>query len=38
MGEMARVIILIGAVLIVIGLIMLVLPRLPFAASFPEIS
>ncbi|MCK9418465.1 MAG: DUF2905 domain-containing protein [Nitrospirae bacterium] len=35
MGEMAKVMILIGSVLIVVGLVILVLPRLPFAVKLP---
>ncbi len=35
MGELARVLILIGAILIVIGLVMLVLPRFPFPGKLP---
>lgn len=35
MGEMARVMIIIGVVLIVIGLVMLVLPRFPFLGRLP---
>jgi len=35
MGEMAKVMILIGAVLIAIGLVMLVLPRFPFLGKLP---
>jgi hypothetical protein len=35
MGELARVMILIGTVLIVIGLVMLVLPRVPFLGKLP---
>ena len=35
MGELARVMILIGTVLIVIGLVMLVVPRLPFLGKLP---
>jgi len=35
MGELARVMILIGTVLIVIGLVMLVLPRFPFLGRLP---
>ena len=35
MGEMAKIVILIGAVLIVIGLVMLVLPRFPFLGKLP---
>ena len=35
MGEMAKIVILIGAVLIVIGLVMLVLPRFPFPGKLP---
>jgi hypothetical protein len=35
MGELARIMILIGTVLIVIGLVMLVLPRFPFLGRLP---
>jgi len=35
MGEPAKVILLIGGVLIITGLVMLVIPRLPFAGKFP---
>jgi len=35
MGEMAKIVILIGAVLIVIGLVMLVLPRFLFPGKLP---
>ncbi len=35
MGETARVMILIGAVLIVVGLVILVFPRLPFVGKLP---
>jgi hypothetical protein len=35
MGELARVMILIGTVLIVIGLVMLVVPRVPFLGKLP---
>lgn len=35
MGELARVMILIGTVLIVIGVVMLVVPRLPFLGKLP---
>ncbi len=35
MGELARVMIIIGVVLIVIGLVMLVLPRFPFLGRLP---
>jgi len=35
MGELARVMILIGTVLIVIGLVMLVVPRMPFLGKLP---
>ena len=35
MGELAKVVILIGAVLIVIGLVMLALPRIPFLGRLP---
>jgi len=35
MGELARVMILIGMVLIVIGLVMLVVPRVPFLGKLP---
>ena len=35
MGEMAKVMILIGAVLIVVGLVMLVVPRFPFLGKLP---
>ena len=35
MGELARVMIIIGVVLIVIGLVMLVFPRLPFLGKLP---
>lgn len=35
MGETARVMIIIGAVLIVVGLVILVLPRLPFVGKLP---
>jgi hypothetical protein len=35
MGELARVMILIGTVLIVIGLVMLVLQRFPFLGRLP---
>jgi hypothetical protein len=35
MGELARVMILIGVVLIVIGFVMLILPRVPFLGKLP---
>ncbi len=35
MGELAKVMIFIGAVLIAIGLVILVFPRLPFAGKLP---
>jgi hypothetical protein len=35
MGETARIMILLGAVLIVVGLVLLVIPRLPFAGKLP---
>ena len=35
MGELAKVIILIGAVLIAVGLVILVFPRLPFVGRLP---
>jgi uncharacterized protein HemY len=35
MGEMARTLVLIGAVLIVVGLVMLAVPRLPFLGKLP---
>jgi hypothetical protein len=35
MGELAKVMILIGAVLVLVGLIILVLPRLPFVGKLP---
>ena len=35
MGEMAKVMILIGAVLILAGLVILVFPRLPFVGKLP---
>ena len=35
MGETARVLMLIGAVLIMVGLVILVFPRLPFAGKLP---
>jgi hypothetical protein len=35
MGGMAKVMILIGAVLIVVGLVILVFPRLPFVGKLP---
>jgi len=35
MGDLARVMILIGTVLIVIGLVMLVVPRVPFLGKLP---
>ena len=35
MGELARVMIIIGVVLIVIGLVMLVLPRFPLLGRLP---
>lgn len=35
MGEMAKVMILIGAVLLVVGLVILVFPRLPFLGKLP---
>ncbi len=35
MGELARVMILFGTVLIVIGLVMLVVPRVPFLGKLP---
>jgi uncharacterized protein HemY len=35
MGELARAMILIGTVLIVIGLVMLVVPRVPFLGKLP---
>ena len=35
MGELARVMIIIGVVLIVIGLVLLVLPRFPFLGRLP---
>lgn len=35
MGEMAKVLVLVGAVLIVIGLVMLVFPRFPFSGKLP---
>jgi hypothetical protein len=34
-GELARVIILIGVVLILIGLLLLALPRIPFLGRLP---
>jgi Protein of unknown function (DUF2905) len=35
MGELARVVIIVGVVLIMIGLVMLVLPRFPFLGRLP---
>ncbi len=35
MGELAKVMILIGAVLIVVGLVILFFPRLPFVGKLP---
>jgi len=35
MGELARVLIIIGVVLIILGLLMLVLPRFPFLGRLP---
>jgi hypothetical protein len=35
MGELARVMIIIGVVLIAIGLVLLVLPRFPFLGRLP---
>ena len=35
MGEIAKVMILIGAVLIAVGLVILVFPRLPFVGKLP---
>jgi len=35
MGEIAKVMILIGALLILIGLVILVFPRLPFLGKLP---
>ena len=35
MGEIARIMILIGAVLILVGLVMLAVPRLPFIGKLP---
>jgi hypothetical protein len=35
MGEMAKVMILIGALLIVVGLVILLFPRLPFVGKLP---
>ncbi len=35
MGEIAKVMILIGAVLILVGLVILVFPRLPFMGKLP---
>ena len=35
MGEMAKVMILIGVVLIVVGLVILFFPRLPFVGKLP---
>jgi hypothetical protein len=35
MGEMAKVMILIGSLLIVVGLAILVFPRLPFVGKLP---
>lgn len=35
MGEMAKVLVLVGAVLIVIGLVMLVFPKVPFWGRLP---
>lgn len=35
MGELAKVLILIGAVLIAFGLVILVFPRLPFGGKLP---
>ena len=35
MGEMAKMVILMGAILIVIGLVMLLLPRFPFLGRLP---
>jgi hypothetical protein len=35
MGEMAKVMILIGAVLIAVGLVILFFPRLPFVGKLP---
>jgi hypothetical protein len=35
MGEIAKVMILIGAVLILVGLVILVFPRLPFVGKLP---
>jgi uncharacterized protein HemY len=35
MGELARILILLGAVLIVIGLVMLGIQKLPFAGKLP---
>jgi len=35
MGELARVLIIIGGVLIALGLVMLVLPRFPFLGRLP---
>jgi hypothetical protein len=35
MGEMAKVMILIGVLLIVVGLVILVFPRLPFVGKLP---
>ena len=35
MGELARVLIIIGVVLIILGLLMLVLPRCPFLGRLP---
>jgi hypothetical protein len=35
MGEMAKVMILIGSVLVVVGLVILVFPRLPFLGKLP---
>jgi Protein of unknown function (DUF2905) len=35
MGELAKVMILIGAVLIAVGLVILLFPRLPFVGKLP---